>query len=151
VTSVAMTRGGGLVGDNLSPLDHFCHLHHGHDHVCPFVGSNILVLWHVWESFEISHSDGHVSVWSLEDLLISHHVKSVIKMLWVDFPLAFLLFRCSSLSVASVALLTLLPWSSILPLGANSSLLTLRTRSPHRGGKTRKQGNLGRYGGKSIS
>ena len=76
--------------------------------MCSYVGSDILVLWHVWESFEISHSDGHVSAWSLEDLLISHHVKSVIEILWVDLPLAFLHFKCSPLSGVNVALLVLL-------------------------------------------
>ena len=61
MTSVATTRGGGRVGDNLSLLDQLSHLPHGVDQVCPYIGSDILVLWHVWESFKIGHSNDHIS------------------------------------------------------------------------------------------
>ena len=79
----------------------------GGDQVCSYVGPNILVLWRVRESLEICHNDGHVGAWGLEHLLVSHHVKSIVKVVRDQLPLLFFFMR-SSLGVVGVALLALL-------------------------------------------
>ena len=83
--------------------------------MCSYVGPNILVLWCVREPFEIRYSNGHVGAWCLEHLLVSHHVKSVGKIVRDQLPLLFFFVR-SPLGAVSVALLTLLSLIIGLPI-----------------------------------
>jgi hypothetical protein len=102
-----------------------------------YVSPNTLVFWGIWESVEICHGDSHISVWCFEHLLVPHHVEGVVKVIR---DLLSLLFICSSLSTVGIALLALLPLLVSFSIDDRSSLLTLKTKSPRRGGKIGKLG-----------
>jgi len=95
------------IGEGLRPSEEVCRLSHGSDQVCSYAGPNVLVLWHIRESFEIHHNNSHIGTRGLEHMLVSHHVESIIKILWDQLPL-LLFFVLASLGTISVALLALL-------------------------------------------
>jgi len=69
-------------------------------------------------------------------LLVPNHIKGIIKVIWDQLAL---LLICSLLSPISVALFALLSLLIGFSIDDRSSLLTLKTRCPRRGGKTGKR------------
>jgi len=116
--------------------------------VCPYVGSNTLVFWGVWESIEVCHSNSYVSARGLEHLLVPHHVESTVEVVWDQLLLFFI---CPSPSVISIALFALLPLLIYFSIKDWFVVANMKTKSPHRGGKTGKWGKPGGCGRRSMS
>ena len=75
--------GGDLcIGDGMDTFEQSSGLSHGHDQMHPYVGTNVVIFWSIWKAIKICHGDGHIGTWCLEHLLISNHVKSIIKVVW---------------------------------------------------------------------
>jgi len=139
---MSLARGNLRIGDSLDPFEQSSSLSHRGDQMRSYIRSDVLIFWIIGRSIKVCHGDGHISAWCLVDLLISDHVKSITEVVWDELPLLI----CSPLSCSRCCLC-----SSVSPSTTGSSLLTLKTRSPRRGGKTGKREKPGGYGGRSKS
>ena len=105
-TSVGLVRSDFRVRDSLRSSYKVRRLPHGRDQVCSYTGPETLAFWRVWESIEICHGDSYISAQGLEDWLVSHHVGSIIEIVWDQL---LLLFFCTMLGAIGITLLALLP------------------------------------------
>ena len=79
---MSLVRGDLHIGDGLDPFEQSGGLPHGRDQMRPYVGTSILIFKGIQKSIKICHADGHVGTWCLKHLLISNHVKSIVKVVW---------------------------------------------------------------------
>ena len=111
---VRLVEGDLRVGNGLNSFKQSSGLSHGRNQMRPYVGSDVLIFGGVGKAIQVCHGDSHVGAWCLVDLLISDHVKSIIKIMWgeLSFPI------CSPLGAVGVALLSLL--SLLVSFSVNS-------------------------------
>ena len=103
----------------------------------PYIGPNVLIFGGIGKAIQVCHDDGHVGAWCLVELsALGASCRSSSARRWARSAL-----RCSRCCLCS----------SVSPSTTSSSLLTLRTKSPHRGGKTGKREKPSGYGGRSKS